>query len=503
MSMGIKKLPSGSWRVQIRRNDLRVDETFPTEAQARDALAKYTNGKPRGKAEMLLQDACVLYFQSLDYMGKRERTKDTEASRMKRILRALGSYGLKAITPDTVEGYIKGRLVDKPKPSSDAIRLEVAALSAVMKFCRKKALIPTNPCIGISRPAAAVVPKRLKREDEGALISLLSHSNYRFRFAARLCLLIRETGARPGEWARASFDDIDFEKGVITFRETKYKGMPRSVPMTVAAERLLADQLEDVFVTNFERFAGADLVFPAVGNDGELRVMHYTGALRDMKKKGLLKKRVRAHTGRHEYISTLLESTDLDDSRIMSLVGHHNPSSMEVYKHVRNIRFRPQIEEIEPERKSERVKAVASFLGVPPRLVEMFLLQERRAQAASGVPENDAELLFTTDFVEKLMAAADKLGTAPKNRLVALAQIRQQIAEACAELMARPDDDPPLTRTIENASIGDRLPAPGTGTITEVMGHPEEAPAEKAEKRQEHGRKAGCSQKKSTNSIAR
>ena len=103
--------------------------------------------------------------------------------------------------------------------------------------------------------------------------------------------------------------------------------------------------------------------------------MHYTGALRDIKKKGLLNKRVRAHTGRHEFISTLVESTDLDDSRIMSLVGHHSPASMEVYKHVRNIRFRPQIEEIEPERKSERVKAVASFLGIPPRLVEMFLLQ--------------------------------------------------------------------------------------------------------------------------------
>lgn len=83
-------------------------------------------------------------------------------------------------------------------------------------------------------PANLTAPRQ-HQEDEGALIALLSHANARFRFAARLCLLVRETGARPGEWVKTEFNDIDFKKRTVTFRETKYKRMPRSVPLTAAA----------------------------------------------------------------------------------------------------------------------------------------------------------------------------------------------------------------------------------------------------------------------------
>lgn len=456
--MGIKQLPSGTWRLQIRRSSLRVDETFPTEAKAREALAKYTHGKSRGKAEVTLDDAATMYFQSLAYLNKRERTRDTEFSRIKRILYELGSRPVAAITADSVEGYITQRLAEKPAPSSDSIRLEVAALSAVMNYCRKKSLIAANPCIGVQRPSAAVKPRRMHQEDEGALIALLSHGKARYRFAARLCLLVRETGARPGEWIKTEFNDIDFKKRTVTFRETKYKSMPRSVPLTAAAEQLLVAQLEDVLIKNVDAFGPTDIVFPAIGMDGEVRPMHYTGALRDIKKKGLLNKRVRAHTGRHEFISTLVESTDLDDSRIMSLVGHHSPASMEVYKHVRNIRFRPQIEEIEPARRSQRIRSLASVLNLPPRIIETLLIREREyQQVTEGKPDDGEELLFTTGFVEQAAELARQLGAAPENRLEGLARLRNLMIENGVVPQTGGVDSNTLTQAIESTSIGQRL----------------------------------------------
>lgn len=69
--------------------------------------------------------------------------------------------------------------------------------------------------------------------------------------------------------------------------------------------------------------------------------------------------------GRHEFISSLVESSDLDDSRIMSLVGHHSPASMQIYTHARNIRFLPQFEALEDGRRKERAKELAKALGVP------------------------------------------------------------------------------------------------------------------------------------------
>lgn len=158
----------------------------------------------------------------------------------------------------------------------------------------------------------------MSREDEGALISLLGHSNFRFRAAARLCLLVRETGARPGEWRNATCDDVDLDTSRVIFQNTKYKGQPRTVPLSEVALSLVVEQMYDTLSSNSDLFGV--LLFPAPGRGDTVKPLHYTGALRDAKKASALPKRVRAHTGRHEFISTLLESTDLEDARIMARI---------------------------------------------------------------------------------------------------------------------------------------------------------------------------------------
>ena len=298
-----------------------------------------------------------------------------------------------------------------------------------MKYCVKKRWIPANPCIGVTRPTVTRTPKRMSSEERGHLIELLRHKNPRFRFAARLCLLVLETGARPGEWVNAKLSDVDLRKDTIVFRNTKYKQQPRTVPLTPSASKLLADHLADVAFDQDDKFLASDLLFPTVGRDRKVRPMHYTGALRDAKAKNLLPKSLRAHTGRHEFISLLVESSKLDDSRIMAIVGHHSPASMEIYKHVRNIQFRGDLAEVDNKvMRPQRVQSLAEVLDLPAAIIAGLLASRRSADEQVGLKDTGDELLYSTEVLEKLHYLAGLVADSPQAKASLLAGMRRTLA---------------------------------------------------------------------------
>jgi site-specific recombinase XerC len=88
------------------------------------------------------------------------------------------------LTSQHVEDYFKQRLKDEPTPSPTTICLEMTALSALLNYCRKRGWISANPCVGVARPQAKIIPRRMSTKELGALMSLLSHKIYRFRAEA-------------------------------------------------------------------------------------------------------------------------------------------------------------------------------------------------------------------------------------------------------------------------------------------------------------------------------
>jgi integrase len=439
--MGIRELPSGRYRLQMRRSSLRVDEVFETEGAAQKAMEGYLKASINGlysskTGGVTVDEAWVLYRETRQFLEKKPNTRRSEETHIKPALKYLGERAVKTLTADDVDAFIV-RLT-KQKKAPDTIRNGVAALSAVLNFCKAKQILKTNVTIGVSRPSKLPEIKRMPAAHQGALMKALLHPKYRYRAVARLALLVRETGARPGEWAAARWDDVQFEKQKIVFTDTKYKRMPRTVPITRAAMALLSAQLEDVLITEGDRLGAAELVFPTVGTDGELRPIQWTGALRDMKKDELLPKGLRAHNGRHEFISTLVESSDLDDSRIMSLVGHHSPASMKIYTHARNLRFLPQLEALEGFRRKDRSGALASALGVPKSLVDAYLEHTRGAEGADNLADGGNELLYEADAIEKLSSMAAKLGTTESERLETLLAIRERVRKRSAKSGSSP-----------------------------------------------------------------
>jgi hypothetical protein len=240
---------------------------------------------------------------------------------------------------------------------------------------------------------------------------------------------VRETGARPGEWAVTRWQDIDLGAQKVTFPNTKYKSMPRTIPLTNAAVGLLGTQLEDITLKHFDEFGDTEYVFPTINKNGEPAPLRYSGTVRDMKEDGLLKKHVRAHSGRHEYISKLVEDSDLDDARIMALVGHHSPVSMQIYAHARNVRYRGQLEALEPARRGERVKSFSEAAGLPKEVIDAYLANRRKIESDRQLTDAGEELLFTAAAIKDLERAAKKLGTTESERMQTLLRIRTSMAK--------------------------------------------------------------------------
>ena len=107
--MGVTLLPSGAWRVQVRRRSLKVDQTFPTELEARTFLARYVARIDPKADSPLLSNAWDQYEKSLEFANKRPRTRGTEASRIKKWIERLGDTPVGAIQPQHVEDYIARR----------------------------------------------------------------------------------------------------------------------------------------------------------------------------------------------------------------------------------------------------------------------------------------------------------------------------------------------------------------------------------------------------------
>lgn len=430
--MGIRQLPSGRFRLQIRRADLNVDEVFDSKDAANAAMSKYLRSDPSGKRSrkttaITLDEAWETYRQSRAFLEKRPNTQRAEDTHIKPVLVRLGTRPVKSLTADDVDQLIVHE--KRAGKAPDTIRNAVAALSSILNFCRSKSIVPSNVTIGVSRPSAPPVVKRMPEGHQGALMAALNHPKYRYRAVARLALLVRETGARPGEWAGARWDWLHFDKQRIVFEGTKYKGQPRTVPLTQAAMGLLSAQLEDILVNHTDSLAGGGWLFPVVGRNGEVRPIAYTGTLRDMKKDNLLPKGLRAHNGRHEFISSLVENSDLDDSRIMSIVGHHSPASMQIYTHARNVRFLPQLEAMEPIRRKERAGEISRAVGVPAKLADSLLIHLRNEEQRAGLGDSGGELLYEAETVQKLSSMAARLGSDEGERMRKLIEIQRNVAQ--------------------------------------------------------------------------
>jgi integrase len=376
----VTTLPSGRFRVQIRRKSLAsIGKVFDTADEAHawgiareaELVSTQSQAVPRLNSGMTFRGAVQRYFDGPFFDEKAPGTQARERTSSTRILEYFGDYALSVIDGGLVQDYLdmrrkekvrhkNGRTLDK-KISPDSVRLEKAFLSAVFKYSKCRKLLTSN----IMRDSFDV-PTCFPKEGRISLQQQVDLYNGARQMAeaknANPSLLpwlyfVFETGTRPGEAAKIELTWLNLEERKISIpRIGQKKRNARIVLFGDEVAKMLTECEWDAINAGskylFFSRQNAPLDKDAEGNSirrrrnaGETAAracvpFSYYNAWRNLTKCAGTPANINPHIIRHEFISRLFEETDLNDSQIASLVGDLNVLSLEPYKHLRVERLR-------------------------------------------------------------------------------------------------------------------------------------------------------------------
>lgn len=140
---------------------------------------------------------------------------------------------------------------------------------------------------------------------------------------ANLMKMALYTGMRRGELFRLTWDDIDFDRGVIHIREPK-GGIDQKIPLNHSARQILETH---------ER-TGSRYVFPGRGGNQRVDIKKQVNRLK--KKAGIPEDFRALHGLRHVYASILASSGEVDMFTIQKLMTHKSPQMTQRYAHLQD-----------------------------------------------------------------------------------------------------------------------------------------------------------------------
>lgn len=141
-----------------------------------------------------------------------------------------GSLRLAELKPEHVLKWLKGRSWG-PTSQNKAI----GALQTAINHSVKLRLIPTNPIHGMPKPQAKHRERMLTPEE----FDLIRNHKIRGQGFRDFLIALSESGARPGELARTTSEDINFTHGIIILRKHKTSKKSRKPRIIYLTPKLL------------------------------------------------------------------------------------------------------------------------------------------------------------------------------------------------------------------------------------------------------------------------
>lgn len=255
------QLPSGKWRVQVRRRGIYKAQTFTlkrdAEAWAREAERQADsvsiNGfapVPRGITVADLIDEYTRRFGN--HSGK------TKTASLAMLRRMLGQIHLAKLSPIILRDFIDRR--EEQGAGGVTIAADLSFLSAVLKWARHDRKIDVPERLALEARASlkyrtnlrtrSVEREREPTDDE--LQRLFAHweDNPRQRIdMVMLCRFALATGMRLGEICRIEFEDIDRKARTVVIRDRKdprnKAGNHQVVPLLPDAWKIIEPWLTD------------------------------------------------------------------------------------------------------------------------------------------------------------------------------------------------------------------------------------------------------------------
>lgn len=212
-------------------------------------------------------------------------------------------------------------------------RRKLTSLRNYFAFLKDEELIETNPAESVSMPRASQKEHSCLTEKEiRRILQEVKRDKTRFRERNYLMMkVLIETGIRINELTSMGIQDADVENMLL---KIKRKGGDRQeIPINKELNLLLSKHVkareskEPLFVSSY----GKAITNRRVG----LMFQKY------VKKAGIKKHRVSAHTARHSFCSRLLDK-GVNLKSIQILAGHKSISTTERYLHIAKKKLRQE-----------------------------------------------------------------------------------------------------------------------------------------------------------------
>jgi integrase/ribosomal protein L40E len=262
-----------------------------------------------------------------------------------------GGKALKDITPFEIEKMkmeLKKGLNAHGKPYAAAsIKHQMVLLRRLFNVARKWEMHEGgNPVERVQMPKVDNQKTEFLTEEElNRLMETLD--NWPFKESVAFIKFALFTGLRRGELFKLTWDDVDFERSMVTLREPK-GGKTTTIPISQAA----IDIIRPLQVTS-------TFVFP--GDDGKQRT-DFKGPWQRIRKAAGLPDDFRFQGLRHHFASTLV-SNGVDLGIVRELLTHKHVGTTERYAHFAPAAVRDAAnkagELLQPRRQEDRRKIVS------------------------------------------------------------------------------------------------------------------------------------------------
>jgi integrase len=328
-----RQLPSGkvTYRARVRiKGSPEMSQCFPTRRQAKQwgtkMEADIRSGRYFGREEFSERT----FGEFIDIYIEKELPKNpkSQVKLTNQLIwwkKRLGKYFLCHITPPMINA-LKDELLSEPTPrgslrSQSTGNRYLAVLSRSLNVCVNQwGWIKENPMKKVPRFQEGKPRERfLTKEEIRILLRACKKSNSFYLYPVVLFAIC--SGARKGEILGLKWSDIDFKRGLVTFRDTKNNDT-RSVPLN-------DDLAECLRSHRGKRIVFSEYVFPSV--DGTKPACIRTAFERAVKKIGL--DDVCFHSLRHTAASHLV-MTGASAIEVAAILGHKTLEMTKRYSHL-------------------------------------------------------------------------------------------------------------------------------------------------------------------------
>ncbi|MFP5397081.1 MAG: tyrosine-type recombinase/integrase [Gammaproteobacteria bacterium] len=254
------QLPSGKWRVQVRRHGVYRASTFETKREARDWATQVeaqvqhvvVSGFAPIPKSATLADLIDKYIEIVD-----DRTYGrTKAATLAMLRRELGKVKLSALSAVVLRDFVDRRLEDGA--GGVTVAADLSYLSAILKFGRHARRIDINDRLALDARAALKYRKvntrgneRSREPTDAELERLYAYWQANKRQKIDMVTITRfalASGMRLGEICSITVEDVDREKKTVVIRDRKdpqkKHGNDQTVPLLPAAWSIVEPRIE-------------------------------------------------------------------------------------------------------------------------------------------------------------------------------------------------------------------------------------------------------------------